>query len=57
MADLRFDVPDEIELDEETLASLKQRIRTAPEGRYYSIEEVRALIPKWISKYASQRPR
>jgi hypothetical protein len=57
MADLRFDVPDEIELDEETLASLKQRIRTAPEGRYYSIEEVRALIPKWISKYASRRPR
>ena len=59
MADLRFDLPatDEIELDEETLASLEQRVRTAPERRYYSMEEVRALIPQWISKYASQSPR
>ena len=59
MADLRFDVPEarEVEVDEETLAELKRRIDLAKQGRTYSIEEVREMIPKWLAKFASQTPR
>jgi hypothetical protein len=59
MADLRFDEPatDEIELDEETLAELARRRERARHGRSVPIEEVRQLIPKWISEFASQRTR
>ena len=59
MADLRLDEPatDEIELDEETLAELNRRSERARTGRSVPIEEVRKLVPQWISKYASQKTR
>jgi hypothetical protein len=29
----------------------------ADEGRTVSLDEVRKMIPKWISKFGSQKPR
>jgi len=59
MADLRFDIPatDEIELDEESLAGIDRGIEDCENGRWVSLEEARSLLPQWISRYASQRPR
>ena len=59
MKDLKWDVPstDEIEVDDETLAELERRSNNARTGRSYSIEEVRRMIPEWISKYESQKTR
>jgi hypothetical protein len=59
MADLRWDLPntEEIELDAEELAELDRRIERAKTSRWYTPEEVREMIPRWISKYATQRTR
>jgi predicted transcriptional regulator len=59
MEDLKWDVPntEEVQLDEEELAELDQAIADADNGRTYSIEEVRKMIPEWISRYASQPKR
>ena len=43
--------------DEATLAAIDAGIRAADEGRVVSLEEVRKLIPQWISKYSSQNQR
>jgi len=59
MADLKWDVPntEEVELDAEELAELDRRIVEAKNGKYFTLEEVRALIPKWRSRYDSLKPR
>jgi predicted transcriptional regulator len=59
MVDLKLQVPatDEVEVDAETLAAIDRGIKDADEGRSVSIEEVREMIPKWISKFESQKPR
>jgi predicted transcriptional regulator len=59
MADLRFDEPatDEIELDDDTLAAIDRGIEDCENGRWVSLEDARKLLPQWISKYGSQRPR
>ena len=46
-----FDDPTPIneEEDEETLAAIDQGIRDAEAGRTVPIEEVRKLLPKWIT--------
>jgi predicted transcriptional regulator len=41
-------VPDEE--DEETLAAIDQGIRDADAGRTVSMEEVRKLLKKWVSR-------
>jgi len=48
---------DEVEVDAETLAAIDRGIKDADEGRTVSIDEVRKMIPKWISKFESQKPR
>ena len=40
----------EIEVDAETAAAIQRGIRAAGEGRVVPAEEVRKLIPQWISK-------
>jgi len=52
MVDLKLQVPatEEVEVDSETLAAIDRGIKAADEGRTVSLEEVREMIPKWISK-------
>ncbi len=59
MADLKLDVPvtEEVEVDAETLAAIDEGIADANAGRTVSADEVRKLIPQWISKFESQKPR
>jgi predicted transcriptional regulator len=56
--DLKLQVPvsDEVEVDADTMAGIDRGIRAADEGRTVPLDEVRKMIPKWISKFDS-RPR
>lgn len=58
MVDLKLQIPatDTVEVDAETLASIDHGLKDADEGRTVSIDEVRKMIPKWISKFESQKP-
>ncbi|HMD96542.1 MAG TPA: hypothetical protein VKM93_04310 [Terriglobia bacterium] len=59
MADLKLQAPltEEVEVDAITLAAIDRGIEDADEGRTVPIDEVRKMIPQWISKFESQRPR
>jgi predicted transcriptional regulator len=59
MLDLKLQVPvtEEVEVSQETLAAIDCGVADADNGRTVSIEEVRKLIPEWISKFESQKPR
>jgi predicted transcriptional regulator len=59
MADLKLQVPvtEEVEVDATTLAAIDRGIKDASEGRTVPIDEVRKMIPQWISKFESQKPR
>ena len=56
-ADPLISTEDEVEVDAETSAAIERGIRAADEGRFVSSEEVRKLIPAWISKFSTQIPR
>jgi predicted transcriptional regulator len=58
MLDLKLQVPatDEVEVSPETLAAIDRGIADADNGRTVPIEEVRKLVPEWISKFESQKP-
>jgi hypothetical protein len=45
---------EEIELSEEELASLDRDIEAAKTGRWYTVEEVREMIPQWIAKWSRE---
>ena len=59
MADLKFNLPvtDEVEVDAETLAAIDRGIKDADDGRSIPLEEVRKMVPQWISKFESQKKR
>ena len=59
MVDLKLQVPatDSVEVDADTLAAIDRGIKDADECRTVPIDEVRMMIPKWISKFESQKPR
>ena len=59
MADLRWNLPepDEFEVDAETLSRIDKGREDCRNGRWHTPEDVRAMIPKWISKLESQKPR
>ena len=45
------------EEDEETLAGIDEGIRDAEAGRTVPIEEVRDLLPQWITESSSPKKR
>jgi predicted transcriptional regulator len=49
--------PEKVHLDAETLAAIDHGIKDTDEGRTIPIDEVHKMIPKWISKFESQKPR
>ena len=55
MAQLFATMPEPDENDLELLAALDEGLADEAAGRVYSIEEVRAMIPQWISKSPSQK--
>jgi predicted transcriptional regulator len=59
MVDLKLQVPvtDEVAVDAETLVAIDRGIEDADAGRTVSLEEARRMIPEWISKFESQKPR
>jgi len=59
MTNQNLDTPvtDEVEVDAETLAAIDEGLRDADAGRTIPIEQVRRMIPEWISRFESQKPR
>jgi len=56
---INFDDPTPIdeEEDEETLAAIDEGIGDAEAGRTVPLEEVRKLLPKWITASSSRKER
>ena len=59
MEDLKLEVPatEEVEVDAKTLAAIDRGAADADAGRMVSLEKARKLVPQWISKFESQKPR
>ena len=59
MTDLKLEVPaiEEVEVDAKTLAAIDRGIADADAGRVVPLKEVRKLVPQWISKFESPKPR
>ena len=57
MADLKLQVPvtEEVKADTHTLAKIDRGIEDADEGRTVPLDQVREMIPRWISKVKSQK--
>ena len=59
MVDLKLEVPvtAEVEVDAKTLAAIDRGIKAVGEGRSVPLDEVREMIPQWISKFESRNRR
>jgi predicted transcriptional regulator len=59
MSDLKMHIPEteEVDIDEQTRAAVDKGIQDANSGRSVSVDDVRKMIPKWLSKFASQKQR
>jgi predicted transcriptional regulator len=54
-SDAMVSTEEEVEVDAKTAAALDRGIRAANEGCVVSSEEVRKLIPQWISKFSTPK--
>jgi len=45
-----------VELDPDASRAIERGLKAADEGRLVSSDEVRKLIPQWISKFSTQNP-
>ena len=45
-----------VDEDSATLAAIRRGLRDSDAGRVVPIEEVRAMIPRWIAKYSIPEP-
>ena len=56
MQDLGWDKPETrtVEVDSERRAAIDRGIKAAAEGRSIPLEQVREMIPQWISKFESR---
>jgi len=59
MVDLKLKVPvtEEVEVDTDTRKAIDRGIQDADQGRTVPLDEVRKMIPRWISKFKSPKPR
>ena len=62
MADARLTDPfvsteEEVEVDAAIAAAIELGIQQADEGRTVPLEDVRKMIPEWISKFESRQRR
>jgi len=59
MIDLKLEtsVWEEVEVDTQTLTAIDDGTKAADEGRTVPLDEVRKMIPKWISEFESQNRR
>lgn len=55
--DLFVSTEEEVEVDAETADAIERGIKDADEGRTVSLNEVRKMIPEWISKFESRKRR
>lgn len=55
--DLFVSNEEEVKVDAETAAAIERGIKDADEGRTVSLDEVRKMIPEWISKFESRKRR
>jgi predicted transcriptional regulator len=55
--DFNEPAPLTVEEDDATLAAIDRGIKDADEGRTVPLEEVRKMIPEWISKFESRKKR
>lgn len=59
MVDLQWNIPvtEEVAVDAETLAAIDRGIKDVDEGRTVSLDDAFKLVPQWLSKFESQKPR
>jgi predicted transcriptional regulator len=55
--DLFVSTEEEVEVDAETAAAIERGIKDADEGGTFSLDEIRKMIPEWISKFESRKRR
>jgi predicted transcriptional regulator len=59
MVDLQLQIPvtESVEVDAQTLDAIDRGMKDAEAGRTVSLEQAVEMIPIWISKFESQKPR
>ena len=59
MVDLKLQEPatETVEADAETMAAIDRGVEAADQGRTVPLDEVRRMMPQWLSKFESRSRR